>query len=64
MMMAQNPNDQTGVGQGMQYNQPTEKYDAEHGKYEGNVPRTGGPDNFPNLQPAGPDPNPFKVGGV
>jgi hypothetical protein len=58
------PNDQSGVGQGQTYNQPTEKYDAEHGKYEGNVPRNGQPVNIPNANSAASDPSPFKVGGV
>jgi hypothetical protein len=53
------PNDQPGLGQG--YNQPVEKYDSEHGKYDHNVPAD--PPNLPNANPAGPDPSPFRVGG-
>lgn len=60
--MPNNPNDQTGVGQGQTYNQPVEKYDSEHGTWKPNVPRDGNPGNFPNTNPAGPDPSPFKVG--
>lgn len=52
-------NDQNSVGQDRQYKEPVEKYDAEHGKYQGNVPAE---PNLPNVAPAGPDPKPFKVG--
>jgi hypothetical protein len=53
------PNDQPGLGS--QYNEPTEKYDSEHGKYQHNVPAE---PNLPNPQPAGPNPSPFKIGGA
>ena len=53
-------NDQSSVGQDRQYKEAVEKYDAENGKYQGNVPAE---PNLPNASPAGPDPSPFKVGG-
>jgi len=53
------PKDTNSIGQGRQYNEAVEKYDAEHGKYNHNVPTE---PNLPNVNPAGPDPKPFKVG--
>jgi len=40
---------------------PIEKYDSEHGKY---VDGMSNPPTLPNAAPAGPDPSPFKVGGI
>jgi len=53
------PNDQTGVGLDGTHKQPTDKYDAEHGKYQQNVPEG---THVPNASPAAPDPSPFRVG--
>lgn len=58
-MSSENPAD--GVGQSGTYKEVTEKYDAEHGKFQQNVPRTGVA-NVPNGSPAASDPSPFKVG--
>ncbi len=52
-------NDQSSVGQDRQYKEAVEKYDAEHGKYQGNVPAE---PKLPNSSPAAADPSPFKVG--
>lgn len=57
-----NPNPADGVGQSGTYKEVTEKYDAEHGKYQQNVPRDGTVGGMPNQSPAAADPNPFKVG--
>ena len=58
--MPENKNPADGVGQGAQYPDAVDKYDAEHGKYKDNVgPGLGG---MPNQSPAAPDPSPFKVG--
>jgi hypothetical protein len=51
-----------GVGQSGQYKDATDKYDAEHGKYQSNVPRDGQLVGLPNSSPSAPDPSPFKLG--
>jgi hypothetical protein len=51
-----------GVGQDGTYKDAVDKYDAEHGKYQDNVPRTGAPVNIPNAGAAASDPSPFKLG--
>ena len=55
-------NDADGVGQSGTYKEPIEKYDAEKGKYQQNVPRDGQVNGLPNANPAAPNPSPFKVG--
>jgi hypothetical protein len=60
--MPENPNDASSIGQDKQYKDYTEKYDADHGKYTGNVQRDGGAPNLPNASPAAADPKPYKVG--
>lgn len=59
-MPSENPAD--GVGQAGTYKEVVEKYDAEHGKYQDNVPANGTVAGLPNASPAAPDPSPFKVG--
>lgn len=59
-MPSENPAD--GVGQSGQYKDATDKYDAEHGKFNQNVPRDGTVHGLPNAAPAAADPSPFKVG--
>lgn len=48
------------VGQDRQYKDMTEKYDAEHGKYNHNI--QGETPNLPNAGQAGQDPSPYKIG--
>lgn len=59
--MPQN-NEADGVGQSGTYKEVVEKYDAEHGKYNSNVPRDGTVQGLPNAAPAAPNPSPFKIG--
>lgn len=59
------PNDSNlteGVGQSDTYKDVTDRYDAEHGKYQSNVPRDGQVVGLPNASPAAPNPSPFKLG--
>jgi len=64
--MADNTNDMSNVGQDKQYKQPTEKYDADHGKYNDPIDGQRGTDEgnmFPlDALPMAPAPNPFKLG--
>jgi hypothetical protein len=57
-------NNMSNVGQGKATPEPVDAYDQAHGKYEGNVPRTGNEDpNLPtDAMPKGPDPSPFSLG--
>lgn len=57
--MPNNPNDTSDVGPDKTYVDVTKKYDAEHGKYQSNVPLE---PNLPNANPAGPNPSPYKIG--
>lgn len=59
-MSNQNPAD--GVGQSGTYKDVVEKYDAEKGTYQQNVPRDGTVGGLPNQAPSAPNPSPFKIG--
>ncbi len=43
-------------------NPAEQAYDKAHGKYQGNVPRTGNAGATLPDMPQGPDPNPFTLG--
>lgn len=58
-MANQFPNDTSDVGPDKTYVDPVQKYDAEHGKYQNNVPME---PNLPNASPAAKDPSPYKIG--
>lgn len=53
-------NEAENVGQDKPYKDVVDKYDAEHGKYQTNVPPS--PVNLPNASSAASDPSPFKLG--
>ena len=60
--MSNSNNPAEGVGQSGQFKDAVDKYDAEKGKYQSNVPRDGQVNGLPNATQAAPNPSPFKLG--